>query len=136
MADQYLAKKAAAEVAQNALPPKATMSCEMRDMVTGNDPNQDASSDDFWLPEDWQEDWDERAAIMEHDGGLPAEQAESEAAISVVRVKHPHGDLAAGWLREMRDIRRGMVPEWKTWSAHAGLTGPARCSKWPLMATT
>jgi hypothetical protein len=31
------------------------------------------------LPPDWRDDWEERAAIMEYDGGLPKEHAEAAA---------------------------------------------------------
>jgi hypothetical protein len=37
------------------------------------------------LPADWHLVWDERAAIMEYDGGLPREQAEARALAEVVR---------------------------------------------------
>jgi hypothetical protein len=37
------------------------------------------------LPPDWHVVWDERAAIMEYDGGLPREQAEHFALIEVLK---------------------------------------------------
>jgi hypothetical protein len=37
------------------------------------------------LPPDWHFVWDERAAIMEYDGGLPRERAEVEALKDVLR---------------------------------------------------
>ena len=35
------------------------------------------------LPEDWRIVWEERAAILEHDGGLPREKAEALAMVEV-----------------------------------------------------
>jgi hypothetical protein len=37
------------------------------------------------LPADWHVLWDERAAIMEYDGGLPREHAEAEALSAILR---------------------------------------------------
>lgn len=37
------------------------------------------------LPADWRDLWDERAAIMEFDGGLPRELAEHRALLDVPR---------------------------------------------------
>src|SRR6266702_4683725 len=37
------------------------------------------------LPGDWQVDWEERAAIMEHDGKLPRERAEALALTENVK---------------------------------------------------
>jgi len=37
------------------------------------------------LPPDWHFRWDERAAIMEYDGGLTREHAEAEALAETVR---------------------------------------------------
>jgi len=37
------------------------------------------------LPPDWHLLWDERAAIMEHDGRLPRERAEAEALTDILR---------------------------------------------------
>ena len=122
MADLYLAKKATPEALrqvqnvdsrENIEPHVATVET-VTDAVSI--PDEDTSFDDFWIPEDWREDWEERAAIMEQDGGLPAAQAQAEAAISVVQVRHPEGELAAGWLREVRDVRQGRVPEWELWT--------------------
>jgi hypothetical protein len=36
------------------------------------------------LPPDWHIAWDERAAIMEYDGGLPRERAEALALTAIV----------------------------------------------------
>lgn len=36
------------------------------------------------LPGDWRVEWEERAAIMEYDGGLPREQAEALALDDVI----------------------------------------------------
>ena len=44
---------------------------------------QEASAAD--LPADWHLAWDERAAIMEYDGGLPRERAESLALQEIIR---------------------------------------------------
>lgn len=126
MANLYLAKKAAAETLPETLPeardadgaqfiePYVAEMEAVQDMDSV--PDEDSCSDDFWISEDWQEEWEERAAIMEHGGGLPAEQAQAEAAISQVRVKHPEGAVAAGWLKEVRDVRQGRLPEWESWS--------------------
>jgi hypothetical protein len=45
----------------------------------------DAATD---LPAAWHVVWDERAAIMEYDGGLPREQAEHLALLEVVGPMH------------------------------------------------
>ncbi len=37
------------------------------------------------LPADWHVLWDERAAVMEYDGGLPREQAEHLALLEIVQ---------------------------------------------------
>ena len=37
------------------------------------------------LPMDWRIEWEERAAIMEYDGGLSRERAESEALKDILR---------------------------------------------------
>lgn len=43
------------------------------------------------LPVDWLQLWDERAAIMEHDGGLPREHAEALALRDILRnMFEPH----------------------------------------------
>jgi hypothetical protein len=51
----------------------------------------DISPDD--LPPDWRDDWEERAAIMEYDGGLPKEEAEAAALAEtlqkMIRQGHP-----------------------------------------------
>jgi hypothetical protein len=123
MADRYLAKIAATVDAPEARDAEDMKSIETRvpefHTVPDTDsvPDEDTYSDDFWIPEDWQEDWEERAAIMEQDGGLPVEQVQTEAAISVVRVKHPQGELAASWLSEVWDVRQGRAPEWESWTA-------------------
>lgn len=123
MADSYLAKKAAAQAAPETPVAESTQSIEPRatevKLVPDTDrvPDEDTFADDFWIPEDWREDWEERAAIMEQEGGLSAEQAQAEAALSVIQVKHPQGKLAADWLREVREARRGRLPDWRSWSA-------------------
>ena len=43
------------------------------------------------LPPDWQVEWEERAAIMEFDGGLPRERAEAEAMKCVIRQMRGRG---------------------------------------------
>jgi hypothetical protein len=46
------------------------------------------------LPADWHLLWDERAAIMEYDGGMPREQAEFLALADVLRAMElPGGNL-------------------------------------------
>jgi hypothetical protein len=37
------------------------------------------------LPADWRVEWEERAAIMEYDGGLPRERAEAVALTDILR---------------------------------------------------
>jgi hypothetical protein len=37
------------------------------------------------LQAEWREEWNERAAIMEYDGGLPRERAEHVALADIVR---------------------------------------------------
>jgi hypothetical protein len=49
-----------------------------------NTPAPDAALTPADLPGDWYLEWDERAAIMEIDGGLPREQAEALALTEVV----------------------------------------------------
>lgn len=49
------------------------------------------------LPADWHFLWDERAAIMEYDGGLPRERAEAMALADVLQRmrragRRPHND--------------------------------------------
>ena len=51
--------------------------------VTENTRPGIVSPDD--LPGDWRVDWEERAAIMEYDGGLPRERAEALALDIIVR---------------------------------------------------
>jgi len=41
------------------------------------------------LPMDWRIEWEERAAIMEYDGGLPREHAEAEALRDIVSRMNP-----------------------------------------------
>jgi hypothetical protein len=43
------------------------------------------------LPADWHLAWDERAAIMEYDGGLPREQAEARALTDILRIIRERG---------------------------------------------
>ncbi len=45
------------------------------------------------LPMDWRIEWEERAAIMEYDGGLTREQAESEALMDIRRQMRDAGAL-------------------------------------------
>ncbi len=45
------------------------------------------------LPMDWRIEWEERAAIMEYDGGLTRERAESEAMKDIVRQMRDAGIL-------------------------------------------
>ena len=37
------------------------------------------------LPGDWRVEWEERAAVMEYDGGIPRERAEAIALTEIVR---------------------------------------------------
>lgn len=64
-------------------------------------------------PAEWREAWEERAAVMEFDGGLTRPEAEAAAVLSVLRVKHPQGALVADWLQEMDTMRRGDDPGWR-----------------------
>jgi hypothetical protein len=43
------------------------------------------------LPPDWRFVWEERAAIMEYDGGLPKEHAEAAALTDVLELMRRHG---------------------------------------------
>jgi hypothetical protein len=45
------------------------------------------------LPPDWHLLWDERAAIMEYDGGLPREHAEAQALADIIAQMRRAGDL-------------------------------------------
>ena len=45
------------------------------------------------LPGDWWVAWDERAAIMEHDGKLPRDQAEVDALKDILNQMQMIGDL-------------------------------------------
>lgn len=56
--------------------------------------------DDGWSAADWQAFFDERAAILEFDGGLP--RAEAEARAFACCVAKSSGELAARVLRRMR----------------------------------
>jgi hypothetical protein len=44
------------------------------------------------LPPDWHLQWDERAAIMEVDGGLPRERAEALALLDILEQMRRHGE--------------------------------------------
>lgn len=44
------------------------------------------------LPVEWHLVWDERAAIMEYDGGLVREYAEAEALRSILNEMQPRGE--------------------------------------------
>src|SRR5262249_13793708 len=44
------------------------------------------------LPPEWQFVWDERAAIMEYDGGLPREQAVAEALKDILQQTRRAGE--------------------------------------------
>lgn len=44
------------------------------------------------LPTEWHLAWDERAAIMEYDGGLTREYAEAEALKMIREEMHRHGE--------------------------------------------
>lgn len=43
------------------------------------------------LPADWHEAWAERAAIMQYDGKMPPEQADSCALLDIIRRMHVAG---------------------------------------------
>jgi hypothetical protein len=60
----------AESVARRLLANKAVVLNALECAATGVKPDQ--------LPADWHFLWDERAAIMEYDGGLPREHAEAE----------------------------------------------------------
>lgn len=51
----------------------------------GNQQETDPAIAPADLPADWHLAWDERAAIMEYDGGLPRERAESLALAEIIR---------------------------------------------------
>jgi hypothetical protein len=69
--------------------PTGTLTAGDRDLLYRLKPNLLAiletslTPDD--LPPDWHERWEERAAIMEFDGGLPRKQAEAQALADVLR---------------------------------------------------
>ena len=44
------------------------------------------------LPGDWRVEWEERAAVMEYDGGLPRERAEALALDDVLRRMRQAGE--------------------------------------------
>ncbi len=48
------------------------------------------------LPMKWRIEWEERAAIMEYDGGLTRARAEAEALADVLRQMHAAGDQIPG----------------------------------------
>ncbi len=48
------------------------------------------------LPMDWRIEWEERAAIMEYDGGLSRERAESEALKDILRQMRDAGIVIDG----------------------------------------
>jgi hypothetical protein len=48
------------------------------------------------LPAEWHLQWDERAAIMEADGGLPREQAEALALRDVLEQMRRYAESVAG----------------------------------------
>jgi len=45
------------------------------------------------LPPEWHVLWDERAAIMEYDGGMPRERAEAEALADILRQRNRPADI-------------------------------------------
>jgi hypothetical protein len=45
------------------------------------------------LPVDWRFEWEERAAIREHDGGLPRERAEALALKDVIKMMRAASEL-------------------------------------------
>jgi hypothetical protein len=45
------------------------------------------------LPGDWRVEWEERAAIMEYDGGLPRERAEAVALAAISQAMVQAGDF-------------------------------------------
>jgi hypothetical protein len=91
----------------------------MLDLETIFDPDREATMHRFApvpsavavpadLPLEWHIAWDERAAIIEYDGGLPREEAEARALVEILRLiivrdsaqgnviprthKHPNGN--------------------------------------------
>ena len=56
---------------------------------------QEDAIDPSDLPGDWRVEWEERAAIMEYDGGLPRERAEALALEDVLRRMRHAGDVIA-----------------------------------------
>ena len=51
------------------------------------------------LPPDWRNAWEERAAIMEYDGGLPKEHAEAAALAVTLEAMRRHGIDPTRWPR-------------------------------------
>jgi hypothetical protein len=68
-------------------------------MAVGDDPDlsadarADATVTVADLSPDWHLQWDERAAIMEYDGGLPREHAEAQALAEIIVQMRRSGDL-------------------------------------------
>jgi hypothetical protein len=68
--------------------PAGALTAEDRDLLCRLKPDLlailEASLTPDELPPDWHQLWDERAAIMEYDGGLPRERAEALALLDVL----------------------------------------------------
>lgn len=69
-------------------------------------------------PEAWRERREERAAIMEHDGGLPRDEAERAATFYAFAAMRPESFLAQ-WADEAETMRRGDCPDWLRWTPAA-----------------
>jgi hypothetical protein len=54
------------------------------------------------LPPEWHQRWDERAAMMEYDGGLHRERAEALALKDILQQMHRARNLASQARKEMR----------------------------------
>jgi hypothetical protein len=54
-------------------------------------PSSGAATIPVGLPAEWQLAWDERAAIMEYDGGLPRVEAEAWALAEIIKVMNRAG---------------------------------------------
>jgi hypothetical protein len=48
-------------------------------------------NDNGWNEEDWRAAFNERAGILEYDGGLPRSEAERQARVEIAEMRQTHG---------------------------------------------
>jgi len=83
-----------------------------------------------WTMADWRLHFDERAAILEHDAGLPRTEAEKQALAEIYDRLAAHGPRTAGILGELVDAdRRRQHPELAPLWASLGLNS-VRAPNW------